>query len=81
MLAAAAGRLLQQWFIAIAAAATRRERQRVSRETEIKETSQNLISDTFRVYQNYNVDPRFPGRSISLPKLASKAELFYYMAY
>ena len=40
MLAAAAMRLLQQWFIAIAAAATRRERQRVSRETEIKETSQ-----------------------------------------
>ena len=40
MLAAAAMRLLQQWFLAIAAAATRRERQRVSRETEIKETSQ-----------------------------------------
>ena len=50
MLAAAARRLLQQWFLANAAAAVSRERQRVSRETEIKETSQNLISDNFRVY-------------------------------
>ena len=40
MLAAAARRLLQQWFFANAAAAASRERQRVSRETEIKETSQ-----------------------------------------
>ena len=40
MLAAAAMRLLQQWLIAISAAATRRERQRVSREIEIKERSQ-----------------------------------------